>query len=71
VARGTCVEGVTQKFRLSRGLFPLCTISPLRCGAVVLTEFSLLHACRYLLIFSGQSLPTVVKIQQRKIKSSQ
>ena len=30
-----------------------------------------MHACRYLLIFSGQSLPTVVKIQQRKIKSSQ
>jgi hypothetical protein len=29
VARGTCVEGVTQKFRLSRCLFPLCTISSL------------------------------------------
>ena len=29
VARGTCVERVTQKFRLSRCPFPLCTISSL------------------------------------------
>jgi hypothetical protein len=36
-----------------------------------LNSVSCMHACRYLLIFSGQSLPTVVKIQQRKIKSSQ
>ena len=32
MARGTCVERVTQKFRLSRCLFPLCTISLLCAG---------------------------------------
>jgi hypothetical protein len=32
VARGTCVERVTEKYRLSRCLFPLCTISSLCLG---------------------------------------
>jgi hypothetical protein len=42
VARGTCVERVTEKYRLSRCLFPLCTISSLclECARVNWNHFT-------------------------------